>query len=281
MKKIGTFFYSFKKSISSASYYTDILKADIGFSIKYFLFLSFIASSLFTLFLSVNTIPKAVSEINNLPTKLGEMYPDDLSIEFKGGSWSLNKEEPFYIKMPALSSDYPGNIPENLIVFDKNGTIDKLGEYNTLILLNSENFVYTDGSGNVSAQPVSTFPDISINKNLVLSRLGEFQNVIRFLPYVLPIFLLLFVFIFNYLVPSFFNLILLGLGIYIMAKLLKKRVTYKDSLKICLHSMTIPIIIQTLLVFIPNLNFILVGWFLITSFAIATYFLTKIDVDSA
>jgi len=78
-----------------------------------------------------------------------------------------------------------------------------LEEYNTLVLLNGENFVYSNEAGTISAQPISSFPDITIDKNLIDSRISELDKVIKFLPYILPIITLFSVFMsFNVIVAQ-------------------------------------------------------------------------------
>lgn len=280
MNKLRTFFYVFKNSISSTKYYNDILKTNIKFSIKYFIALSFIASIIFTAAISMKIIPSTLTGIRGFVDKIGEIYPGDLVIEFKDGMWEINKEEPLYIKMPNLPAETFANVPENLIVFDKNGTIDKLGDYKTLLLLNSENLIQVNGNEVVSTQPVSAVPNVKIDKGLIDSRLNEMNKIIEVLPYVLPLLIILFVFVFNYIIPGIFNMLLVGLGIFIVSMVMKKNMKYESALKIGIHSMTIPMLIQAIIVFIPNMNLVVPGWLLLTSFGIGVYFLSKVDAQT-
>jgi len=280
MNKIQTFLYVLKNSVSSSKYYNDILKTNIQFSIKYFIALSFIASVIFTTAVSINIIPNTLAGIRSFVDEIGEIYPGDLVIEFKDGMWEINKEEPLYIKMPKLPADSFANVPENLIVFDKNGTIDKLGDYNTVILLNSENMIQVNGNQVVSTQPIKAIPNVKIDKGLIDSRLSEMGKVIGALPYILPLLILLFVFAINYILPGVFNILIIGLGLFIVSMVMKKNMRYESALKIGIHSMTIPMLIQALIMFIPNMNLVVPGWLLLTSFGIGIYFLSKVDTQS-
>ena len=280
MNKLRMFFYVFKSSVSSSKYYNDIIKTNIQFSIKYFIVLSFVASIIFTVAISIKIIPSTLAGIRGFVDKIGEIYPGDLVIEFKDGMWEINKEEPLYIKMPNLPAETFANVPENLIVFDKNGTIDKLGDYNTLLLLNSENFIQVNGNEVVSTQPISAVPNVKIDKGLIDSRLNEMNKIIGVLPYILPLFVLLFVFVFNYIIPGIFNMLLVGLGLFIVSMVMKKNMRYVSALKIGIHSMTIPMLIQALIMFIPNMNLVVPGWLLLTSFGIGIYFLSKVDTQT-
>jgi len=280
MKKIQTFFYVFKNSVSSSKYYNDILKTNIQFSIKYFVALSFFASFIFTAAISMKIIPSTLAGIRGFIDKIGEIYPGDLVIEFKDGTWNVNKDEPLYIKMPNLPAETFENVPENLIVFDKNGTIDKLGDYKTLLLLNSENLIQVNENQVVSTQPVSAIPNVKIDKGLIDSRLNEMNKIIGALPYILPLFILLFVFVFNYIIPGVFNMLLIGLGIFVVSMVMKKNLKYVSSLKIGIHSMTIPMLIQALIMFIPDTNLVVPGWLLVASFGIGIYFLSKVDTQT-
>ena len=135
MKKIKTFLYVLKNSISSPKYYNDIVKTKINFSIKYFLALSLLVSVISVIGYSITYLPNYISEINTAYKSIEEGFPEDLIIEFKDGTWSSNKEGPVIIKQVDLGEG--SKLPENLFVFDRDGTIEKIDEYNTMFLVNS------------------------------------------------------------------------------------------------------------------------------------------------
>jgi hypothetical protein len=58
MKIFKTFAYSFIKSISTTSYYKDVLKAKLGFSMKYFWGFSFLSGIILILASSIFMVPE-------------------------------------------------------------------------------------------------------------------------------------------------------------------------------------------------------------------------------
>jgi len=270
MKKIKTFFYSFKNSILSTEYYKDIVKADVNFSIKYFVMLSFLASVITVSYMSVTLVPKTMSEIKFFYQEAENIYPDDLVIEFKDSSWTANKEEPIFIKSPNLPVET--GIPSNLVVFDKNGTIDKMKEYDTLAIVNSENILYGQDAESVTSQPLKNIPNGTLNKEAVLSKMGDLNKLINLLPFILPIFLLIPVFLFDFLGGSLFNIFLAGIGVYIALLINKRRIDFKSAFQISVHAATVPVLIRVLLTPFPEFNNYIPGWFLAMIIGIGLFF---------
>lgn len=275
MKKLKTFFYSFKNSILSTEYYKDIVKADINFSIKYFFMLSFLASVLTVAYMSINLIPNMTSEIKIFYQEAENIYPDDLTVEFKDGSWTANKEEPIFIKRPNLPVE--ADIPSNLVVFDKNGTIDKIKEYDTLAIVNSENILYGQDAELISTQPLKNIPNGTLNKEAVISKMSGLNKLINFLPFILPIFLLIPVFLFGFLGGSLFNVFLAGIGLFIALLLNKRRIDFKSAFQISVHAATVPVLIRVFLTPFPEFNNYIPGWFLAMTIGIGLFFGFKME----
>jgi len=275
MKKLKTFFYSFKNSILSTEYYKDIIKANVNFSIKYFVILSFFASVITVAYMSVTLVPKIMSEIKFFYQEAENIYPDDLTIEFKDGSWTANKEEPIFIKSPNLPAET--DIPSNLVVFDKNGTIDKMGEYDTLAIVNSENILYGQDAELISSQSLKNIPNGTLNKEAVKSKIASLGKFLNFLPWILPIFLLIPMFLFGFLGGSLFNILLAGIALYIALLLNKRRIDFKSAFQISVHSATVPVLIRVLLTPFPEFNNYIPGWFLAMTIGIALFFGFKME----
>jgi hypothetical protein len=280
MKKLKTFFYVFKNSVTSPRYYNDILKTDIWFSIKYFLMLSFFASLLLTVFLSIVTIPQALSGLKSISQDIKNIYPEDLEITFKEGSWETNREEPVIVPMPDLGEESTGYVPQNLVVFDKEGTIDKIEEYDALVLLNGENIIYRGEGEVVTSRPLNTIPDVTLNKETVDQGINNLYKYLKFLPYVLPLGILIFVFVFNYLGGALFYIIFIALVLYVITLITKNKIGLINSIKIAAHAMTIPLILQIFTIFLPEINSFLPGWFFILSTGITIYFTFKMREEA-
>ena len=227
MKKLKTFVYVLKNSISSPKYYNDIVKSKINFSIKYFLALSFLVSVISVIGYSIIYLPKYISEIKISYQSIEEGFPENFVIEFKDGSWSSNKEEPVIIKKIDLGKD--NKLPQNLFVFDKEGTIEKIDEYNTMFLINSENILYKTDTEGVIAQPLKNIPNGKLDKNLLNEKMQTVKKVIGFLPYLLPLALLIPTFLFEYVGGSIFIILISAVGVYIASISTRKKIDFKSA----------------------------------------------------
>ena len=282
MKKIKTFWYVLKNSVISPKYYNDIVKASLKFSIKYFLMLSVFASIIYSLYASIEIVPQITSTIEVMTIQIKENFPDDLIINFKDGSWEANKPEPIIIPAPSIPHEENTYLPDNLIVFDKNGTIDSLGSYNTYILVNGENILYgssgyeTDPQ-KVSIQPLKNIPNITFDKNTVNSRLESMNKLIKTSPYVMPIFIFLYTFILNYIGGALFYALLIALLLQLIAFFAKRKLDYKKACQISIHAMTAPIILQLVASFFPQASMYTVICFIILSIALSIYFMFKME----
>lgn len=275
MKKLKTFLYVLKNSAISPKYYNDIIKTKVNFSIKYFLFLSFLASIVSVIGYSVAYLPKYISEIKASYQSIEEGFPEDFVIEFKDGSWSSNKEGPVIIKQVYLGEN--SKLPENLFVFDKEGTIEKIDEYNTLFLINSENILYKTDTEGVVAHPLKNIPDRTVDKRLLNEKLHTAKKVIEFLPYFFPLALLIPTFLFEYVGGSMFIILISAVGVYILSISTRKKIEFKSAVQICTHASTIPTIIRAFSTASPIIYGFVLNWFLFVILAISVFFMFKME----
>ena len=280
MKKLKTFLYVFKNSVTSTKYYNDILKTDFWFSLKYFLMLSFFASLIFSAFSSITVIPETISGIKSLAENTRKVYPEDLVINFKEGTWETNKEDPVIIPMPDLEEESKEYLPDNLVLFDKNGTIDKLDEFNTLFLFNNENIIYKNDGNAVTSQPLDFIPDLTLDAKTINSGIDKIYKYLKVLPYVLPLFILIFTFLFNYLGGVLFNVLFIAIILYLVSLVAKVKIPFISTLKICIHAVTIPVLLQLVLIPFPQINSYLPGWFGIFTLIISIYFMFKMREEA-
>ena len=277
MKKIKTFLYVLKNSISSPKYYNDIVKTKINFSIKYFLALSLLVSVISVIGYSITYLPNYISEINTAYKSIEEGFPEDLIIEFKDGTWSPNKEGPVIIKQVDLGEG--SKLPENLFVFDKDGTIEKIDEYNTMFLVNSENILIKTDAEGVVAQPLKNIPNGTIDKNLLNEKMQTIKKLVELLPFLLPLALLIPTFLFEYVGGSIFIILLSAIGVYIASISTKRKVDFKSAFQICIHASTIPMIIRALSTTYPPAYAFILNWILFITLAVSLFFRFKMEED--
>lgn len=278
MKKLKTFLYVLKNSVSSPKYYNDIVKTKINFSIKYFLALSFLVSVISVIGYSIIYLPKYISEINTAYQSIEEGFPEDLVIEFKNGSWSTNKEGPVIIKQIELGGD--SKLPENLFVFDKEGTIEKIDEYNTMFLVNSENILYKTDVEGIVAQPLKNIPNGTLDKNLLNEKMRTIDKVVELLPFLLPLALFIPTFLFEYVGGSIFIILLSALGVYIASISTKKKIDFKSAFQICIHASTIPMIVRAFSTLSPVVYGFILNWLLFIILAFSLFFRFKMEEDT-
>jgi len=278
MKKLKTFLYVLKNSITSPKYYNDIVKTKINFSIKYFLTLSFLVSVISVIGYSITSLAKYISEINISYQSIEEGFPEDFIIEFKDGSWSSNKEGPVIIKQ--INFDKDSKLPENLFVFDKEGTIEKINEYHTMFLINSENILYKTDTEGVVAQPLKNIPDGKLDRNLLNEKMQTVKKVVGFLPYLLPLVLLIPTFLFEYVGGSIFIILMSAIGVYIASISTKKKIDFKSAFQICIHSSTIPMIIRALSTVSPIVYGFILNWLLFIILAFSLFYRFRMEEDT-
>ena len=278
MKKLNTFIYAFKNSVASPKYYNDIIKTKMNFSIKYFLFLAFLASIISVIGYSIKYLPGYISEINAAYQSIEESFPEDLVIEFKDGTWSSNKEGPIIIKQ--IKTDEDNKLPENLFVFDKEGTIEKIDEYNTMFLVNSENILYKIDTEGVVAQPLKNIPNGTLNKELLNEKMQTIKKLIELLPFLLPLALLVLTFLFEYVLGSIFVILISALGIYIVSISKKRKIEFKSALQICIHASTIPMIVRALSTASPVVYGFILNWLLFITLAVSLFYRFRMEEDT-
>jgi len=247
MKKLKAFWYVYSKSLFDVDYYKDILKIDRKFTLKYFLVLSLLASVIATVRFAVPTIPKIQNGMNDMLTEFSKLYPDDLVLKSEGGMWSINKEEPYMVPTPGLLNVETADFPENLIVFDHEGTISDLEEKNTFIVINKVNLITVNSQGRVEAYPLDSMPDGEINKSKALEAIDGLREFARFVPLIVVVFVL-FATLFYFIVFRLGYAFIVGLLLMAFGYLKGTKNTLGTYYKIALHTMTLPLTIEIMFI---------------------------------
>jgi len=242
MKKLKTFFYSFYKSATSWKYYSDILKTKPRFTIRYYVVLTLFAALITTLVVSVRMFPIAKQDALSFSEQIRDLYPSDLVITLKDGQWVTSKSEPVVIPFPEASGSELGDF-KNLVVFYKQGTIDDLKTFKTLVLVNETNVVVTDPSGTITSRPIKNFKDFEITAQSV----NNLSNMIlKFTPYFFLTLIATRSVVF-YMLGNVSTVFFVGIAMYVYAKSNKKNLKFEEALRIGVHTLTIPIVFQVII----------------------------------
>lgn len=274
IKKLKAFFHVYKNSVFSPTYYKELLETNINFSIKYYLALVLFASILISTFETIVVTPQARYALDNFTSQSKSYFPEDLIIEIKDGDWTINKEQPFVIPMPDVQNE---SLPKNALVFYKEGTINDLEVFDTVVLVNSVNIIMKDSSG-VQVRSLEGIPDTVVDRFAFENLTNFVSNVSNVLPlfiFVSTLFGLMIYYIFFRLTYSFG----VGLVLYLLSFLVKDNshpLDYIKSFRIALHTMTLPITIQVLLS-LTRSSFTIPMWFFIINTLFGVYILFEFN----
>mgnify|MGYP003430062979 FL=1 len=273
-------FKQIKNSIYNPIYYKNvILTQPFHESLKYLLKVTLLASLLVIVIFSFS-LPKFFSTVRTMVGSEVANYPDDLVISIKNGNASINKPEPYSIKLsPASSSinDSQKTKVENVFVIDttKSFNLDAFRSYSTLALLTKTDIVLPkDEKGTIQILPLSSIKDTQITK----VSLNNFESkLFKFFPLII-VFMVLFGYIgifVGYLILNLFTLIIFAFFIWLLSKIKGGDLTYKQSYQVGLHAITVVIFLSILSFFFP-----VFGKFVIKSVAVLLVVYINIFSDS-
>lgn len=265
MKKLLTFKYTFWKSLTKPDYYKDILTAKFSFSLKYLYFLLFVSSLLFGIKGAVGvarSIPKMPGFIENTKTILSQIYPKELVLTVKDKKISTNVVEPYFIAIPK-ETEIPGKEAKYLLTIDTSADVADFEKYGTLFLLGKEFVAMKDNNTGYKVQPLAEIlkdvPDGTAIKKSDFDALAAGLN-----PYYRYLYPLAWAGI--VLLLTLWPLFTAGLGLsgrlimllfyslllFILAKILKRSLTYKNVYQMSMHGLTISVLISTFLMLINH-----------------------------
>jgi hypothetical protein len=269
MQKLKTFWYSLKRTLTDFNYYKDILDAPFNFSLKYLALLLFIIAFIQGLFFAgaiLTLVPKVPAFARTVQTSAQSFYPADLVVTVKNGNISINKDQPYYIAWPPMlkTQDNPESKGKShFITIDTKAKIEDFQKYNTAVLV-TKNAIVSDSSQGVRVNFLDNMKgNLTINRKVYDQTL---QKIVPFLNYAsvlliigaflvlvfVPFFILFFVLIYQLIY------LLFGAGVvWLISKVMNVNLSYTKVYQLCMHAITIPIVLTTvgevLLVHIPFL----------------------------
>lgn len=257
---LKTFGRTFVKSLTSPKYYRDILKAKCSFSLKYLVLLLFIVNVLMAI--KIGTLvnkyyPQAAPFISEIKQIIIDFYPKELVLTIKKQKIITNVKEPYFIEFPKQLSKIIAGFYKHLIVIDTKGKVDDYKKYESLILVTADKLVTPDDrtKGNYQVVPLSDklieVPDgTKINKNLYGEAVGKvlpyFDRIARYIYALILIGIVLIPFVGTafslfgkliYLLPA-------ALLLWLLVKILKKKLNYGKIYCLGMHGLTLPIVVN-------------------------------------
>jgi len=246
-------FTQIKNSVYNKEYYqSTVLNQPLGVSIKYLMKLSLLLALVGSIIFSIS-LPHLFSSAKSTVTSLATDYPEDLIVTFKDGNASINKPEPYFVKIPDSLREIDDskqlnveNRIENLIVINTTEafSINKFKEYNTASLLTKTELIsMQSNNGEIKITPISKLGNVEITKSWILDKESIFMKA---LPWIVSLIIpVIFVGIsIGIFVGTLMMLLFSALIVWIILKIKKVNISYKKSYQVALHASTIILIIS-------------------------------------
>lgn len=246
MKKLKAFAHIYINSLARFSYYKELLKVPLRFSVKYFFALSFAAALIMSVSISRDSLPKVQKMANNILDEISAIYPENLVVTSKEGEWSINKMEPYSILMPKLNYEDEFALPEYLITFDHQGTLNDLGKKDTLVIVNEENVLVKDYNERIGVYPLESIPEGEFTKQDLENAINNVRGYFEFLP-VMLFAAILFGITYYFMLIRLAYLFLAALLLLAAGVLFKGlKYGYKNYLKIAIHTYTLALTLEVI-----------------------------------
>ncbi len=262
-------------SIYSPSFYAGIPQKSFGSALGYFLLLVFILIIAKMAILAPTLLFDIPKNIKTLADSVVNAYPAELEVKIQNGQVTTNVEEPYFIALPKGEGNQSNTIT-NFVVIDTKTPFSAaaFNNYQTIAWLSKDTlFTKSDRNGEIKTLDLTKFPNYTINKNSLVSLENSFSPWLKFVGPVALIGSLLGL----YLVYSgrLIYLLVLALIIWLIAKIFKRALTYGQSYKIGLYAMTLALLIDLGISFLPWKGFSFMFTIITLGVIIANMFLVK------
>ncbi len=248
MSKLFTFIRTFWKSISSFSYYKEVVAARFAFSFKYFLLFSFLLGTILTVSISTVVIPTVGNFINRLSKRIYDLYPPNLIVTLKNGEVTTNAAEPIRVPIPfELFTDVPPAVSDQkqtyLVTLDTKAQLADFQTSQSLLFVTKDTLVMQDNNGGYRVYPLKDTADFTLDKSKIDAFLRQITPLFKYVPLLL-VSLFFFMFVVILPISRLVSLVFLTVPLLIAAQLLKVSLSYKKLYQLGLHGLTLPALIQ-------------------------------------
>lgn len=269
--KLKLFFKSLQQSVIDPAYYRDILDSRLRFSIKYYALLSFLLILSYTVAAEIKYAASVQKNFTLTSQEVIRDFPKDLVLDIKPGNITANKDFPLIAKNPTVFRSSP-NSPKNFAVVDPKGEIDLLKKYDAQILINNNNMIVNTG-GNFQTTPIKDWSGMRVD----YPTMQELSNVLLAISRnAVAIIAAAFITagLLNYFILKVIYLVIFSFGIWVTYRSVLKR--YTQSLKVSIHSFTLPILINAV-VGILGVRIPIPMWFLLVHAIFTFYILSGLE----
>lgn len=236
MKALKTWWRIYFRTISDPTYYNQIIKTKLSFSLKYFWGFYLILAIGSSLFFAIRLVPRLATFNQNISEQILSQYPQDLVVSLKNHRlFVYGVDEPFHLAFPThVGLSDLANQYDWFITLDSQTNTT----YDSMFTFNQDQFTFMYPDGQAQTQLYQEFEaDFSLDKDKVSTDLPVIQQTVDQIIRLLP----LGVFIFNTtLVPLIIMAVLLAFAVFIQiaAQLSQLNISYKKCYQISLHTIT-------------------------------------------
>ena len=248
LKNVKTFFSNFSSSLfPQPRFYKRLLRLPFSYSLSYFVSLIFFVNIVFLLVCLTIVNPGRLLSIKNEVVHQLNTFPSNLTINIHNGHMMTNYNRPYFL--------WIGYDDKKMLVgvIDEGAAPEKIDQYNSYFLLTPNYFVLNQKRLSTGFHLVPLAGMNQVIDHTWAATLAKTLN--RLFPIFVTSFLLVSIFI----VPLFAILITFGfvtlvsLISYVLFQYFKLRHTYKKTLQLTLHAVTLPlIVIDGLAIFHPT-----------------------------
>ncbi|MBU0650051.1 DUF1189 domain-containing protein [Patescibacteria group bacterium] len=262
-----TFWHTFISSLARPNYYKTVLQAPLSKSTKYYSILSLLIILVVSVVDMLQIAPTIRHDFSKTAQEIVQQFPSDLVVNINPNGLSANQAFPLIAQTPSILKDWP----RNLVVLDPQGQVGDMEKYDALILVN-DSYIIAGGGTSIQTSPLSNFPATKIDA-ATIHRLTDTLSFIAQNAYSLTALFLVAAGLINSFVVRAVYLAVFNLGIWLSFKVVVHN--YMGALKVSLHTLTLPVIINAALA-ITGLDLPIPAWFFFSHLVFTFYVLSRL-----
>ncbi len=240
-----SFIEHIQKSIYSPEYYQELLTRPASFSWKYYASFAMLLSLFLTIVSSIALVPLINQTLHDFPKNFLAYYPDELEVRIINGHASSTVAEPYFLPIPEMLKESIGTSTLHLGVIDTQtpASLERFSSFNALFSVSENALIIRDEGGSIRVRPFSSSFNYTVNEQMLRGLISGVEPFFKFAaPVVILVVFMAMLFIFTI---ELFYLIFAALLVFVMGRLMKHKWTYGTSFRICLHAVTLPLLLST------------------------------------
>jgi hypothetical protein len=200
-----------------------------------------------TIIHAISLVPTITQTLNDFPKTFLAYYPDELEIHIVNGHASSTVLEPYFLPIPELLKEGIGENSSTtyLGVIDTQtpASLERFQTHNALFSVSEDALVVRDQQGGVRISPFSESLNYTVNERILHDLISTAEPFFKFVAPVV-VLIVFFAMLLMFAIELVY-LIFIALLIFVMGRALKHKWTYGTAFRICLHAVTLPLLLST------------------------------------